>query len=107
MTEGSPQGPDPQGGFWPDWLTPKRAVEFVRNVVVLEASVKRLQQENRDIRLQMAKMSEQLAEQNGQLQLLVGFVKGSIDEKIELRVERAVFDVLKKLSVMEPGTKDE
>lgn len=82
-------GPDEGGkkstAFWPDWMTPRRAYEFARNVVALESSVTRLRDETRDLRIQVLQLQQSVSEQNAQLKLLIDFVKESINEKVERR----------------------
>ncbi|WP_421725448.1 hypothetical protein [Bauldia sp.] len=88
--------PDPErsGGFWPEWLTPRRAFDFARNVVKLEQSVQRLREDNRDLRVQLLRLQSQLSEHNGQLRTLTAFVREAMDDKIEIRAEKAVRRIL-------------
>jgi hypothetical protein len=86
----------PGSGFWPDWLTPRRVPEFARNVIVLEQSVKRLQEENRDLHQRMDRLQTQMTQHNAQLTLLVDFVKESIFESIDARTEVAVRKLLSR-----------
>lgn len=76
--------------FWPDWLTPRRLAEFVRNVFALERSVSRLQEDNRDLHERMARLQTQMAQNSAQLDLLVDWVKETLSERIDSRAELAV-----------------
>ena len=78
------------GNFWPDWMTPRRAAEFVRNVIALERSVDRLQHETRDLHERVTKLQTQMAQHNVQLDLLVDLVKETLSERIDTRAELAV-----------------
>lgn len=40
-------------GFWPDWMTPRRAWNFIKNVATLEQSVETLKADNKEIRLEL------------------------------------------------------
>ncbi len=88
----------PEGGFWPDWLTPRRAIEFIRNVINLESSVKQIQEDSRALRSDVVQLQKQLAEQNAKLLLLIDFVKQTLAERIDTRAELAVRRILDRRS---------
>jgi len=71
---------DKNKGFWPDWMTPRRGWEFIRNVVILEKSVSKLSQENRDLRVQITQLQKQVSEQGTQLKMLTDFVRTSLSK---------------------------
>jgi ribosomal protein S3AE len=86
--------PSESGSFWPDWLTPRRAWEFIKNVATLEQSVTELRVENREIRSEIARMQQQLIEQNAQLVLLTTFVRDSVSNRLEAKIERLAAEIL-------------
>jgi hypothetical protein len=90
---------DPVGkGFWPDWMTPRRAWEFIKNVATLEQSVDALKADNRQIRLELAKAQQQLLEQNAQLALLSTFVRESLSNRLDAKIERLSAELIAEKS---------
>jgi hypothetical protein len=89
---------EPGTGFWPDWLTPRRAAEFIRNVIHLESSVKQIQEDNRELRSNIVQLQKQLTEQNAKLLVLVDFVKQTLVERIDTRAELTVRRILDRRS---------
>lgn len=77
-------------GFWPNWLTPRRGVEFARNVIALEKSVGQLRDENRAIRREVDNLQRQMTEHNAKLQMLIDFVQNAVSERIDTRTELVV-----------------
>jgi hypothetical protein len=88
----------PAGGFWPDWLTPRRAAEFIRNVVRLENAMRQIQQEGRELHSEVARLQSQVTEQNAKLQVLVDFVRQTLTERIDTRTELTVRRILDRRS---------
>lgn len=88
----------PGGGFWPDWLTPRRAAEFVRDVINLQSSVKQIQEDNRALRNEVQHLQKQVIEQNAKLLVLVDFVKQTLTERIDTRAELTVRRILEMRS---------
>ncbi len=75
-------------GFWPDWLTPRRIWEFVASVVRLERSVARLEQENVALRAELAAVKNAVTEHEAQLRLLATFVRDSLNNRLEAKIEK-------------------
>jgi hypothetical protein len=78
------------GGFWMEWLRPRRVIEFLRNIINWERSIRHLEEENRSIRMQIVDLQRQVVAQDAKLQLLVDFVKDSLNERIDTRTELVV-----------------
>jgi len=89
-------GSSPGKGFWPEWLTPRRAWEFVSNVARLERSVLQLQEENRQLRAELSAIRESVVEHDAQLRLLTTFVRDSLSNRLEARIDRLAADILAK-----------
>jgi predicted RNase H-like nuclease (RuvC/YqgF family) len=81
-------------GFWPDWLTPRRAWEFISNVARLERQVQRLEAENRELRSELAEMRNLLTEHEAQLRLLTTFVRDSLTTRLEARIEKLASELV-------------
>jgi hypothetical protein len=64
-------------------------LEFARNVYQLEQSVRQLVEDNKELRVPLLRLQEQLSEHNGQLQTLTSFVQSAIGEAVERRAEEA------------------
>ena len=87
---------DPPGGkgFWPDWITPRRIWEFVTNVARLERSVQHLETENVTLRSEVARLHEVVTAHEAQLRLLTTFVRDSLSNRLEARIEKLAADLL-------------
>ena len=81
-------------GFWPDWLTPRRAWEFLSNVARLERQVQRLEAENRELRSESAEIRRILTEHEAQLRLLTTFVRDSLTTRLEARIEKLAAEIV-------------
>lgn len=88
-------GSQPGGkGFWPDWLTPRRAWELARSIVGLQQTVERLERENRALREDVAELRKSLTEHDAQLKLLTTFVRDSLSNRLEARIEKLAAEIL-------------
>lgn len=85
----------------PSW---KKIGEFLLNILQLERSVTRLQQENRELNERLLALQRQVDEQAGELKVLVGFVQTSLRDQIDTRAERAVVNVLERLIIRDEIT---
>ena len=90
-----PGAPAPGGkGFWPDWLTPRRVWEFLSNVARLERKVQQLEGENREFRTELAELRRLLTEHDAQLRLLTSFVRDSLSNRLEDKIEKLATKLL-------------
>ena len=71
----SEPGRGPQRGFWPDWLTPRRWRDFGANMLRIEASVSRLEEENAPLRKDIARLEREVERHGAQIEILVTFAK--------------------------------
>lgn len=81
-------------GFWPDWLTPRRVWEFLSNVARLERQVQRLEGENLELQRELAEVRKALTDHDAQLRLLTTFVRDSLSNRLEAKIEKLAAQVL-------------
>jgi predicted RNase H-like nuclease (RuvC/YqgF family) len=89
-------GPSGPKGFWPDWVTPRRAWEFARNIIRLERNVASLQDDNQTLRSEIAKLHKSVTEHDAQLRLLTAFVRDSLSNRLEARIEQLAREISDK-----------
>lgn len=89
-----PGGTPGRTGFWPDWLTPRRLWAFIASVIRLERSVARLEQENRELRAELTEVRKSVTEHDAQLRLLTAFVRDSLNNRLEARIEKLAAELL-------------
>lgn len=93
----SGQSPDPRG-FLPEWLTPRRVFEFVRNVIRLEQSVETLKADKAEVERKLLALQRQLDEQAGQQKILLNFIGKALDEQVRARAEEAATEAYRRLT---------
>lgn len=76
----------------------KSVGNFLVNVLALERSVAALKAHNKELDDQVLALQRQVDDQAGQLKVLVSFVQTSLRDQIEGRAERAVINVLNRLT---------
>ena len=89
-----PPEPPETRGFWPDWLSARRFLEFARKFYSLQTSVTRLGQDCQALRKHVATLQQQQAAQTRELALLVRVVETAINERIDIKAENAAYRIL-------------
>jgi uncharacterized coiled-coil protein SlyX len=89
-----PTGSPGSKGFWPDWLTPRRAWDFTRNVINLERTVATLREDNRKLSDEMIEIQKTPADHDAQLRLLTDFVRDSLSSRLEAKLDRLAAELL-------------
>ena len=80
--------------FWTMWLTPHRLWEFGKTVAGLVHSVDELGNDNRVMRARVHKLELQAAEHDAQLRLLTGFVRDSLSNRLEGKIDKLAAELL-------------
>ncbi len=96
--------PDPESdpaGWKLSW---GRFLEFGRNILDLERSVAALKRENKELRKDLHELQRQVDRIAGKLEGVSEFVAGSIEDKIDARVEKAEIRAFERLLSMMRGT---
>jgi hypothetical protein len=99
-----PEGGPRSGGFWPEWLTPKRFADFAVKIVRLTKSVDDLTRKNKELEAAVAELQRNQVAQSKEINILVRFVESAIHEGIEVKAENAAYRIL---SVMQRSQKPE
>jgi hypothetical protein len=89
-------------GFWPEWLTPRRAFDFARNVMKLEQSVEALKADKADLETKLLALQRQIDEQAGQQKILLSFIGKALDEQVKARAEEAANEIYRRLASAVP-----
>lgn len=95
MADGTGASPGDKG-FWPDWLTPRRAWELARKVVSLQRTVDQVERENRELREEVSDLRRSVIEHDAQLKLLTTFVRDSLSNRLEAKIEKLAADLLSR-----------
>ena len=104
MSASTPSGQSPEPrGFWPEWFTPRRVLEFVRNVVRLEQSVETLKADKAEFERKLLVLQRQLDEQAGQQKILLSFIGKALDEQVRARAEAAATEAFRRLTATAPA----
>ena len=77
----------PEGSALPTW---RRIGEFIRNVLTLERTIEALKKDNQRLDERVDILQRQVDDQTGQLKVLMEFVRGALDDRIESRIRRAL-----------------
>lgn len=94
-----------EAGEWK--LSWGRFLEFGKNILDLERSVAALKAENKDLRKDLHDLQRQVDRLAGELQGVSKFIAGSIEDKIDAKVEKAEIRAFERLLSMARGSQRE
>lgn len=100
-----PPTTEPESGGWK--LSWGRFLEFGKNILDLERSVATLKAENKELRKDLHELQRQVDRIAGKLEGVSEFVAGSIEDKIDARVEKAEIRAFERLFSMIRGSQRE
>ncbi|MCR9122235.1 MAG: hypothetical protein NXH91_08165 [Phyllobacteriaceae bacterium] len=91
----SPEKDEP--GASSEQVSWRRFGEFFANILRLERTVARLEQDNRQLRNQVTALQRMVDDHNGQLKAILATLETSIASRIESAADRAAIDAVVRL----------
>jgi predicted RNase H-like nuclease (RuvC/YqgF family) len=103
----TPTSPQKESGTGEWKLSWGRFLEFGKNILDLERSVASLKAENKELRRDLHDLQRQVDRLAGELQGVSKFIAGSIEDKIDAKVEKAEMRAFERLLSMVRGSQRE
>ena len=75
----------------------KRAGDFLKNILDLEANVSQLQKENAQLRDEVGRLQRLVDEHSGQLRVRVGALNSTLENRVTLAAQKAAIDTAVRL----------